>query len=453
MANLLAMYIGNKSLRPKIQSMLKSFNDQSMLSLTGFLDSVEEEYAPSSIDEFRQRVDQQVAGEAYFNTAQRQNHHEIDEAFNEYYAVARTTRSFEETEQKLKAMFVFKRDELFAERKKLSSAKSLETALEKVRSGNMAEAREIIRKIDSELTGDMVELPLATQIMKEAVAQNNAAAKLGIDALDEAGLRYGNIVTLGGDAGSKKTRASLYLTYKYLLANPTKSAVYFEAEMPIEDIGTMLNQMVLRLQPNDRNVTEQIVEEKMSQISEEERNAFNRLHLAPSTSFMTADEIYDYVTYYNANWFVLDYLTMLGEDVQNNYDFVSGQMKTLKHLVHRTKSIGVILAQAKQNSVRAPGRVNKIPDPSDLEWSSKLNQYSAYQYMTFFPAYYMSEDYAKDWFYLINKKNRYGKLVDLHFRSSQEHKYFFEEVRDRSEYRESKEWLDGYKAKGRMQST
>lgn len=450
MTNFLAMYIGNKEIRPKVQSFLRSINETLAVEMTELISELSSHDGIETPEDLANSWDDYLGAIEYEgqNVSRLQI---VNTAFEEYWAVVRSTREREKVPAKLKAMFELAKNEVLKERKVKTSLDLLDKAREALVNGNVSSAREIVRRADTDLRGEMTALPIASKIMADAVNAENASAKIGIEALDAAGLRYGNIITLGGDAGSKKTRASLYLTLMYLIHNPGKTAVYFEAEMPIEDIGTMLNQMVLRIDPSDTSVNPEAIEQSLESLEEQVKDAIKRLYLAPSHSFMTADEIYDYVTYYDAKWFVLDYLTMLGEEVQDNYTFVSSQMKTLKQLVHRAKCIGMILAQAKQNSVRSAGRINKIPDPSDLEWSSKLNQYSAYQYMTFYPAYYYSDEYAKDWFYLINKKNRYGKLVDVHFRSSSECKFFFEEVKDSHLYKQSTEWLDGYKSKSRMQ--
>jgi hypothetical protein len=135
---------------------------------------------------------------------------------------------------------------------------------------------------------------------------------------------------------------------------------------------------------------------------------FERFIVVPTTEFETAADVASLIYQHKPNVWVLDFVTSLAEADEASTDmymFMKNQLDILKRIVHTTNTFGILLAQMKQNALK--DKSVKIPEIADLEWSSKINQYSAYIYMSFYPKNYYTSSYVPDdYYYLYKRKGR-----------------------------------------------
>jgi replicative DNA helicase len=248
----------------------------------------------------------------------------------------------------------------------------------------------------------------------------------GFDAIDDAGGMYrGNLATIIGDSGGMKTMISLYMCLEILQKNPTFTCLYFEKEMPVKDIARRLIAYITK-QPLSKiaeiaySKSERDIE-VMSDVIDtayqgEYKSLLDRIFIVPHNKFKTAYHMQAFVNRYKPDIWVLDYFTMLEQpdDRMSSYDYFSQQATILKQTALQSNSLGIILGQLKQNALN--DKAKKIPDFGDAEFSSKLKQYSAYAWCTFYPKLYYTENYANSmYFYLLGLKNRNGAVINMFF--------------------------------------
>lgn len=244
--------------------------------------------------------------------------------------------------------------------------------------------------------------------------------KTGISAIDNnrdfGGLYTSQLFTIGGDTGSMKTRFSLYLIMSILKANPEIKGVYFEKEMDISDVLSIVGGSILSVSRDE--VLKKLKNEEGYNLIEllskdkEACDLLQRLIIVPPERFDTVHDMYSIIEENDAKVFVLDYLQILGEQVsgKKEMEFIWEQSLELKRLVRVTKSLGIVLAQFKQNSLINTN--SKIGLRSYIEYGSRLNTYSSYIGLTFLPILYNIRGTKKNWFYLVIDKNRFGSVID-----------------------------------------
>lgn len=324
----------------------------------------------------------------------------------------------------------------------------LRIAADRAEAGDMRGANDLIWKLHYDEAQD---LDMTFNVCQEAL-QDDSSFKTGIAQIDNnmGGLCKGNLMSISGDSGTMKTMISLWIVLQILKANPTFKAVYFEKEMPIKEIGRRLISQLLHIPQKTLMFAsverqEEVANELLNKASEDKfimEILTNRLILVPNNRFETAADMVEIIKHYNADIWCLDFLTMLGEDTSKDmYTFIKEQMGIFKQTVIQTDSLGIILGQLKQSAIE--GRANKIPLRQDIEYSSKMKQYSAYIYTTFFPSlYYDIDSVPASYYYLVNQKDRHGKPSDLYFEAIPEMCSFAEPDYDIADM---KEWLSAYR--------
>jgi len=290
---------------------------------------------------------------------------------------------------------------------------------------DLAEQGEL-HKVNRELNvlhySNTTEVDLTVNYMVDSIRDTNGF-KTGIYDIDTSmgGLHKGNIMGIFGDTGSMKTMASFWMMIKILETNPTFIAVYFEKEMPIKDLARRLvsycmgvdTHAIMQLETDeDKSIFgDQILE--FFHENKSKHDLMKRFHLVPRNMFSTSADMVEYVKYYKADIWCLDFMTMLFESNEglNENTFIIKEMGILKDLVDRTNTLGIILGQLKQDTVET--RNNKIPKMSDMEWGKQLKQYAAYMFATFYPSNYYDRAVPDEFFYLIGTKTRNGKKMTI----------------------------------------
>jgi len=321
--------------------------------------------------------------------------------------------------------------------KKQSLITKLNSATALAKAGKYYDAVDTLKTIDYAPK----EKPETSNISMLNALKDKPGIKTGLAFIDNAGgWRQGNIVQITGDNGSMKTTISLWMCLKILMQNPTWKCLYFEKEMPKRDISLKLISYLLQI-PTDKLDPE--IEDTLKEYLDKESpltNAIKRLTIISSSAFDNATDMANIIEYHKPEIWCLDYLTMLFEDAQqgDTFSFVNKQLQILKSCTANTNSIGIILSQIKQNVLTT--KSVKIPDKADSEWSSKLNQYSAYIYTTFYPQLYHSIE--NNYFFLVQLKNRFSKRNNGYLIASPEISSFVEAKQDVLQAMIN--WLHGY---------
>lgn len=344
--------------------------------------------------------------------------------------------------------------------KSIEAINLLDDAREKIRNGNFKEGVTLAKTLRYAANK---ELKSTESWLFMAIDEANGFPT-GIPQFDNSGgLLLGNLFALIGDTGAQKTMASLWMCIKILLRNPKFKCLYFEKEMPVEDLARRLIAYLLKMDANElANIA--IVEDdlerrqKLDEVShkiswelsvqEEIRSAFDRLTLVPANEINDAHDIFQLVEYHEPQIWCLDFLTMISPKEDDSYNmFLKNQLTIMKNIALETKSLGIVLNQLKHNTIET--RANKIPMMSDTEWGGTLKQLAAYFYSTFWPPKYYTYKYygSKSWFYLIALKYRNSQGEDIYLRTKPEYSTF--EFLEGIEYEKAKEWLDEYRANPR----
>lgn len=334
--------------------------------------------------------------------------------------------------------------------KRKEFADLLRIAADKADNGDLRGANDLIWKLRYD---EAQNLDMTYNVCQEAL-KNDDSFKTGIAQIDDemGGLCKGNIMSISGDSGTMKTMISLWMVLKMLKANPNFKAIYFEKEMPVKEIGKRILAQLLKVPQKTLMYAsvekqDEIANALLNKAAEDEYIMgilTDRLIVVPNNKFETAADMVDIIKYYQCDIWCLDFLTMLGEESNKDYyTFLKEQMGVFKNTVIQTNSLGIILGQLKQSSV--DGRANKIPLRQDIEWGSKLKQYSAYMYSAFFPSlYYDSDVVPESYYYLIAQKDRHSKPKDLYFEAIPELCDFVEPVLD---FSSMKDWLHAYRTR------
>ena len=271
-------------------------------------------------------------------------------------------------------------------------------------------------KYMSDVSVDKMYVPKSTKRQLLKVTETPQLLKTGIEVIDKSGgWRRGNIVQITGDSGTMKTTCSLWICIKILMANPDATVLYFEKEMPAEDVYNKITSHIIQMPLEDMDgmikngtgdVLSKMIEDKFG--SPVYNSLLDRLHVVSNDEFNTGKDVVAIVKAFKPTVWVLDYLTALSDDEpgESSYDNMVYMMNGLKDITNRTKSIGIILSQLKSGWVNQ--KMVPIPTKADIEWGFKANQYSAYLYTTFMPTLY-TELMPSNYFFLLPLKVRYGK--------------------------------------------
>jgi replicative DNA helicase len=250
--------------------------------------------------------------------------------------------------------------------------------------------------------------------------------KTGITQIDKVylGLLKGNMMTILGGTGQMKTMISMWMCLQILITNPKFTCIYFEKEMPVIDISRRLASILYDVSLNNileasqnESLKDGLLEkfEFMTNKYDWIQSIHKRFIMIPNTKFNNAADIYRIVDTMKPDLFCVDFLTQLAGKGKTSSDYtlsIGEQCDILKSTITDTQSFGIILSQVSEKTLEK--RTNKIPLISDVEWSSVLQQYSAYIYSAFFPSKYYSEVTVNPtYFYLICSKARHGLYVDI----------------------------------------
>jgi len=261
----------------------------------------------------------------------------------------------------------------------------------------------------------------------------------------------GNITAIAGDTASLKTTSALWFVIKMLIANPTYTAIFFEKEVPINDIITSIISFFTRVNKSeiirDKEVGIRAIEQYLNGNHPDGRSAIvidilSRLKLVATTEFGSIEDMANYIEAEKPDIFVLDFLTQMFEGTTAsdlNIQVMNGGNK-LKRIVHKTGAAGIILCQLKKNTVEQ--RLLKIPSIDDMEWSGTIKQIAASIFMTFFPKLYYEksmEEKERSYFYLCCKKNRYEQTYEIPFKASPGINRL-----DKPENEKVQKWLDNH---------
>jgi len=272
------------------------------------------------------------------------------------------------------------------------------------------------------------------------------------------GLLLGNLMTIFGDTGSMKTMISMWLCIKILEKNPTYKCLYFEKEMSERDLARRLVAYFCNISMRELINESTFADRKnqfgalISEMTKEYNDILMRLTIVPSSHISDARSIYEYIDSYSPQVWCLDFITLLGDESgrENNfYMYISEQLRQIKNISINTNSLGILISQLNKGTVEK--RSNRIPIKDDCEWGTKLKQFSAYMFATFYPTLYYTnlhidgENFNENYFYLIGEKNRNDKNVNIYLKANPSY-CKFEEVDIFLEQRMIS-WLDGYKSK------
>jgi replicative DNA helicase len=234
------------------------------------------------------------------------------------------------------------------------------------------------------------------------------------------------MMTISGDSGSQKTMFAQALMFRILKENPEFKAVFFEKEMPLEDLGRRIASWVLREDSNEmmrvisesrdieqRNDILMQIRARMEQRFSENgeiKSMVNRLDLVSRDDFSEATDIWRILAQKQPDIWTLDFFTMLepagGIDDEN----MRKQAITLKNALLDTNSFGLVLSQLKQSN-NVDMRANKVPMIGDMEWGKHLRQYSTWVFAIFYPHHYGIKVKDEQYFFLVSRKTRHGKAV------------------------------------------
>jgi len=286
--------------------------------------------------------------------------------------------------------------------------------------------------------------------------QETSGYMTGIKTIDErGGWLLGNMVGIIGDSGSMKTMLSLYLCVQILQNNPNFTCLYLEKEMPVKDIarrliayitGQSITEIVMTANSGDPSKITRLTDmiDTVYNSDPAVKSILDRLSIVGPDKFATAIDIAMLVRQHKPDIWCLDFLTMLEADDQDSYAFYKQQMDILKNTTTATNSTSIILAQIKQNALQ--DRTTKIPIIADAEFGSKLKQYSAYIYASFYPRQYYTDQYVSPtYFYMVGLKNRHDIPHTVPLIASP-HLAQFREAKDQVA-EQMKKWFNGYNSK------
>jgi len=289
-------------------------------------------------------------------------------------------------------------------------------------------AQRRVREGDFDILADMVEFErfcTATDFRGRTFVErfeeyinteHSQVVRTGIATIDEnTAILKGNIIVIGGDTGSMKTTSALWLIIQILITNPEYKAVFFEKEMPIEDIMVKLIAFFTGVSVTDIILDKTLgIDAMRPYLTDTEHrvvlDVLDRLKLVGPNEFDSVKDMLNFIEAEKADIWCLDYLTQLftlGKHKDFNMAVMEG-INELKKIVQMTGSTGIVLCQLKKGTVE--NRMLKIPQLDDLEWSGDVKKLANSVLMTFYPQRYLKNltGIENNYFYLVSKKNRFG---------------------------------------------
>lgn len=266
--------------------------------------------------------------------------------------------------------------------------------------------------------------------------------KTGIEYIDkEGGFERSNIITIGGDTGSMKTRWTLWLCLKILRNNPTFKCTFFEAEMTKREILNIVLQWLFQAPLHSiRSLPDEFLLTKIETGLEPwQKDVLDRFIVFDAADFKDVADVSYLVRKYKPDIWVLDFITMLVSGNDDTNAKVYEVCDALKLLSKKTETLGIVISQIKKNSIES--RKIKVPVLDDLEWSGRLKHISMIVLMVFNPSYY-DENVSKRFFYVKAAKHRHSTRFLLPLEAFPEHGSFT--VAEGSVYTVMHGWWENY---------
>lgn len=295
--------------------------------------------------------------------------------------------------------------------------------------GKLDEAERAIRGIRLKSPDDVMG---SQQLMIESVAKTSGF-KSGIEEIDKNKLAFvkGEITSIVSDSGAMKTYWSMWFQLQVMIQNPKFIGLFFQKEMSVKDMGRRLLSWVvkessiniLRSSVDDYDKAVQHYNKRLEeQLNDTMSDLLKRIFFIPNNRFGTPVDMLRFIESYNADIWVLDYMTQITSDSGNastSYNIkVMDSINALKQYVADTDSHGIIINQTSKNTKESKDK--RITDASDIEWSKNIENVSANIYSLFYPwkhrdtflsAPFMTGikamPYEKSYYYLLDLKSRH----------------------------------------------
>lgn len=337
-----------------------------------------------------------------------------------------TKRSNEEAKTEIMSLLEYMK----FKSKQNDAIKKLESAIRLIRNGEVNAGITTAKSVSYEAPENLLS---AAQSLMFCLEEKNGF-KTGIPKIDKniGGLATGNILSLVGHTGSMKTMISVWTILRILEVNPDFTALYFEKEMPVQDITRRLIarlthkpvDQILMLEGSEQGQLVDTVLEYTNKFLNKDvntpklMNLLSRFRIVPNTQFDTASDMLMWLEKYKPNVWCLDFMTQLGQRKKKTdfNAFIQDEINTLKDITTSTNTFGMILHQPKKG---VDSRADKRLNIDDIEWSGVISQVSAYIWSTYFPSkYYPSV--PENYYFLQTLKNRHGKSLILSFDANPE---------------------------------
>ena len=347
---------------------------------------------------------------------------------------------------------------LYSRRKKRSLLEEIEKVRKYVLEDRFDEAIALVKSL--RFQGNVQKRSSMSWIMDSIISTNGFSSGLG-DIDISGGLLKKNIMTISGDSGSQKTMFAQNFCLKILRKNKDFTGIFFEKEMPLEDLGRRIASWILRVDSNeimqavssartkderdDKLIAIQRDIDKKLDADKEIKDIVDRLELISRDSFSDAIDIWKILVDRKPDIWVLDFFTMLEPKIGGLDDETMRQQAILlKNAVLDTDTFGIILSQLKQSN-NVDQRINKVPLIGDMEWGKHLRQYSTWVFSILYPQHYKIT--VEPWyFYLVSRKTRHGKSIIVPLKSFPETADFFEP--NAPEKKAMMKWIESYMHKG-----
>lgn len=340
---------------------------------------------------------------------------------------------------------------------------SLDKAKRLTQNGKLDEAEKVIRGIKLRSPDDIVP---SKQLMLESVI-HTSGFKTGIHEIDKNKLAFvkGEITSIVSDSGAMKTYFTMWFMIQCLIQNPTFIGLFFQKEMAVRDMGRRLLSWMIKessieiLKRSVDNYDEAVIHYKEridEQLSDTMSDLIKRILFVPNNRFSTPIDMLRYIESYNADIWVLDYMTQIKSDINaQSYNIgVMESVNALKQYVADTESHGIIINQTSKDTKDTKDK--RITNPSDIEWSKNIENVSANIYSLFYPwkhrdsfikAPFMeglrATPYEKSYYYLLDLKSRHiDSSIPSILKSNPDHATF--EEFDTDNYARAENWYNEY---------
>jgi len=201
--------------------------------------------------------------------------------------------------------------------------------------------------------------------------------------------RTKSMIGIAGMPGTMKTYFSMYYIINILKQNKDFTALYFEKEMPKDDIALRLTAYFM--QKDIEFLNHYLFNKKSDELvkmykdvvksNDEYKSLLERFIMLDSGDFSNVVDINKYIKRYKAKIWCLDYIQQMCE-----YDINSEMNKIptyLKDITKENDAFGIVLSQVNDKEIAR--RENKIPLETDMQYGTRLQQNIVQQISLFYP--------------------------------------------------------------------